>query len=158
MFTLTRGVHPQPWRMARPDRCWPVRLCTTRLVWTPLWFYCLRYSSTGFLSPNQQPDWLVPVTSWSCEGPVNQTMHMQTIPVNVSLESALSQLTSLQTEFAVCIFDRHKLKIKAILLDTKSLHTLYCALVLPCFQYCAEVSGNNYKTSLQSFTLFKKEL
>ena len=78
--------------------------------------------------------------------------------INVSLESALSQLNSLQTEFAVCIFERHKLKIKAILLDSKSLHTLYCALVLTYCQYCAEVWGNNYKTSLQSLTLFKKEL
>ena len=81
MFTLTRGVHPQPWRMDCPDRCWPVRLCTTRLVWSPRWFYCLFDRSTGFLPPNQQPDWLVHCSMTSCEWPVNQTIHTCTLNI-----------------------------------------------------------------------------
>lgn len=41
-------------------------------------------------------------------------------------------------------------------LDQKSLHTLYCSLVSPYFQYCAEVWGNNYKTSLRPLTTIQK--
>lgn len=41
-------------------------------------------------------------------------------------------------------------------LDYKSLHTLYCSLVLPYFHYCAEVWGNNYKSSLQSLIILQK--
>ena len=42
------------------------------------------------------------------------------------------------------------------ILDKKSLHTLYCSLVLPYFQYCIEVWGNNYKTSLNAITCLQK--
>lgn len=41
-------------------------------------------------------------------------------------------------------------------LDNKSLHTLYYSLVSPYLQYCAEVWGNNYKTSLYSLTILQK--
>ena len=41
-------------------------------------------------------------------------------------------------------------------LDYKSLHTLYCSLVLPYLHYCAEVWGNNYKTNLQSLIILQK--
>lgn len=37
-----------------------------------------------------------------------------------------------------------------------SLRTLYCSLVLSCLHYCAEVWGNDYKTSLQSLTILEK--
>ena len=41
-------------------------------------------------------------------------------------------------------------------LDQKSLHTLYCSLVLHYLQYCVEVWGNNYKTSLKAITILQK--
>lgn len=41
-------------------------------------------------------------------------------------------------------------------LDYKSLHTLYCSLVLPYLHYCAEVWGNNHKSSLQSLVILQK--
>ena len=41
-------------------------------------------------------------------------------------------------------------------LDHNSLRTLYCSLVLPYLHYCAEVWGNNYKTSLQSLIILQK--
>lgn len=47
-------------------------------------------------------------------------------------------------------------KVKHIL-DYKSLHTLYCSLVLPYFMYCAEVWGNNYKTTLKSLITLQKK-
>lgn len=43
--------------------------------------------------------------------------------------------------------------------DRTSLHILYCSLVSPYLSYCAEVWGNNYKTTLHSlFTLQKKAI
>ncbi len=41
-------------------------------------------------------------------------------------------------------------------LDTKSLHILYCFLVLPYLTYCSEVWGNNYKTSFHSLITLQK--
>ena len=41
-------------------------------------------------------------------------------------------------------------------LDHKSLHTLYCSLVLPYLNYCTEVLGINYKSSLQSLIILQK--
>ena len=42
-----------------------------------------------------------------------------------------------------------------LVLDYKSLHTLYCSLVLP-YLHCAEVWGNKYKTTLESVVTLQK--
>ena len=42
------------------------------------------------------------------------------------------------------------------MLDHKSLHILYCSLVLPYLNYCAEIWGNTYKCTLQSISLMQK--
>ena len=47
-------------------------------------------------------------------------------------------------------------KVKHVL-DHKSLHTLYCSLVLPYLLYCVEVWGNNYKDSLESLITLQKK-
>lgn len=41
-------------------------------------------------------------------------------------------------------------------LDQKSLHILYCSLVWPYLNYCVEVWGNNYKSSLHSLFILQK--
>ena len=41
-------------------------------------------------------------------------------------------------------------------LDHKSLHILYCSLVSPYLSYCAEVWGNNYKSTLHSLFILQK--
>ena len=42
-------------------------------------------------------------------------------------------------------------------LNPKSLHTLYCSLVLPYLSYCVEVWGNNYKSTLDPITILQKK-
>lgn len=42
------------------------------------------------------------------------------------------------------------------ILDHKSLHILYCSLILPYLHYCAEVWGNTYKCSIQSLFILQK--
>ena len=44
-----------------------------------------------------------------------------------------------------------------MVLDQKSLRILYCSLVLPYLNYCTEVWGNTYKTSLHSLTILQKK-
>ena len=41
-------------------------------------------------------------------------------------------------------------------LDYKSLRMLYCSLVLPYLNYCSEVWGNTYKSSLHAITILQK--
>lgn len=41
-------------------------------------------------------------------------------------------------------------------LDHKSLHILYCSLILPYLYYCAEVWGNTYKCTIQSLSILQK--
>jgi hypothetical protein len=41
-------------------------------------------------------------------------------------------------------------------LDQKSLHMLYCSLVLPYLIYCVEIWGHNYKSSLHSLSVLQK--
>ena len=42
-------------------------------------------------------------------------------------------------------------------LDHKSLHILYCSIVLPYFSYCAEVWANNYNTTLHPRVILQKK-
>ena len=42
------------------------------------------------------------------------------------------------------------------LLNFKSLRMLYCSLVLPYMNYCTEVWGNTYKSSLNAITILQK--
>ena len=42
------------------------------------------------------------------------------------------------------------------ILDYKSLRILYCSMVLPYLNYCSEVWGNTYKSSLHSLILLQK--
>lgn len=42
------------------------------------------------------------------------------------------------------------------ILDQKSLHILYCSLVLPYLDYCAEIWGNTYKSTLQPLCILQK--
>uniref|UniRef100_A0A3B3B509 Reverse transcriptase domain-containing protein n=1 Tax=Oryzias melastigma TaxID=30732 RepID=A0A3B3B509_ORYME len=42
------------------------------------------------------------------------------------------------------------------LLNYKSLHMLYCSLILPYFSYCAEIWGNNYITSIKPLIVLQK--
>ena len=42
------------------------------------------------------------------------------------------------------------------ILDHKSLHILYCSLILPYLTYCAKVWGNAYKCTLQSLSILQK--
>ena len=42
------------------------------------------------------------------------------------------------------------------ILDYRSLHTLYCALVLPYLLFGVEIWGNNYKSSVQSLIVLQK--
>ena len=42
------------------------------------------------------------------------------------------------------------------ILDHKSLHILYCSLISPYLQYCAEVWGNTYKCTIQSLSILQK--
>lgn len=46
-------------------------------------------------------------------------------------------------------------KVKHIL-DHKALHILYCSLIAPYLNYCAEVWGNTYKCSLSSIFILQK--
>ena len=46
-------------------------------------------------------------------------------------------------------------KIKYIL-NPKALHTLYCTLILPYLNYCVEVWGNTYKSSLKKICTLQK--
>ena len=41
-------------------------------------------------------------------------------------------------------------------LDYKSLRILYCSIILPYFNYCVEVWGNNYTSSINSLNLLQK--
>ncbi len=41
-------------------------------------------------------------------------------------------------------------------LDYKSLHILYCALILPYLNYCVEVWGSYFKSSLHSLIILQK--
>ena len=41
-------------------------------------------------------------------------------------------------------------------LDNKSLHILFCSLVLPYLNYCTEVWGNTYKGSLEPLFILQK--
>lgn len=41
-------------------------------------------------------------------------------------------------------------------LDYESLHLLYCSLVLPYLNYCSEVWGNTYKSSIHAITILQK--
>ena len=43
------------------------------------------------------------------------------------------------------------------ILDQKSLHLLYCSLMLPHLSYCVEVWGNNYKTLIQPIFILQKK-
>ena len=47
-------------------------------------------------------------------------------------------------------------KVKHIL-DVSSLRMLYCALVLPYLNYCSEVWGNTYKSTLNSLIILQKK-
>ena len=42
------------------------------------------------------------------------------------------------------------------ILDHKSLYILYCSLILPYLQYCAEVWGNTYTCTIQSLSILQK--
>ena len=42
------------------------------------------------------------------------------------------------------------------ILDHKSLHILYCSMILPYLQYCAEVWVNTYKCTIQSLSILQK--
>ena len=42
------------------------------------------------------------------------------------------------------------------LLNPNSLHTLYCAMILPYLNYCSEVWGNTHKTTLNALTILQK--
>ena len=42
-------------------------------------------------------------------------------------------------------------------LDQKSLHILYCSLILPYINYCVEVWGNNHKTTIEPIFLLQKK-
>ena len=42
------------------------------------------------------------------------------------------------------------------MLNLKALHTLYCALILPYLNYCVEVWGNTYKSSLKMICTLQK--
>ncbi len=42
-------------------------------------------------------------------------------------------------------------------LDHKTLHILYCSLVLPCLNYCVEVWGNTYNSSLYILHILQKK-
>lgn len=41
-------------------------------------------------------------------------------------------------------------------LDHKSLHILYCSLILPYLNYCSEIWGNTYKSTLQPLVILQK--
>lgn len=41
-------------------------------------------------------------------------------------------------------------------LQCNTLRTLYCSIILPYFNYCAEIWGNTYKTSLMPLVLLQK--
>ena len=43
------------------------------------------------------------------------------------------------------------------ILDHKSLHILYCSLVLPYLNYCVEIWGNTYKTNLKPLCILQKK-
>lgn len=47
-------------------------------------------------------------------------------------------------------------KVKHIL-NPQSLHTLYCAMILPYLHYCSEVWGNTYKTTTNSISTLQKK-
>ena len=47
-------------------------------------------------------------------------------------------------------------KVKQVL-DQKSLLILYCSLVLPYLTYCAEIWGNNYKSSIHAVSILQKK-
>ena len=64
-----------------------------------------------------------------------------------------SHIKHVQTKVSRSIAVINKAKT---ILDKKSLHTLYCSLVLPYFQYCVEIWGNNYVTSLKAITTLQK--
>ena len=42
------------------------------------------------------------------------------------------------------------------ILNPKSMHTLYCTLILPYMYYCSEVWGNTYKTTLNTLVTLQK--
>ena len=54
---------------------------------------------------------------------------------------------------SMCIAIMNKVKY---ILNTTSMHALYCALILPQLTYCVEVWGNNYKTNLMYLYLLQK--
>lgn len=64
-----------------------------------------------------------------------------------------SHIKYVQSKVSKCIAIINKAKY---ILNYKSLHMLYCSLVLPHFIYCIEVWGNNYKTSLQPLYILQK--
>ena len=47
-------------------------------------------------------------------------------------------------------------KVKQVF-DQKSLCILYCSLVLPYLTYCADIWGNNYKSSIHSVSILPKK-
>lgn len=42
------------------------------------------------------------------------------------------------------------------LIDSKSMHILYCPLLLPDFIYCSEIWGNMYSTNINCIVLLQK--
>ena len=65
-----------------------------------------------------------------------------------------SHITHVQSKLSRSIYVLNKVKL---VLDQKSLRILYCSLVLPYLNYCTEVWGNTYKTSLHSLTILQKK-
>ncbi len=44
----------------------------------------------------------------------------------------------------------------SVILNYKSLHILYCTIILPYLNYCVEVWGNTYKTTINSLIILQK--
>lgn len=73
-----------------------------------------------------------------------------TIDDKISWKSQIKNVQSKVSRSIAIIYKAKKV------LDQTSLHTLYCSLVSPYWLYCAEVWGNNYKTSLYLWTILQK--
>lgn len=64
-----------------------------------------------------------------------------------------THINQIQKKISKNIYIINKIKYNV---DYKSLHLLYCCLILPYLSYCIEIWGNNYKSSLDSLVRLQK--